>query len=112
MNIFRCPRCGKGRLYVGLLVIADACGECGLPLAGHEEGDGPAVFGILILGALAAVFATIVEIKFEPPFWVHAALWIPFIIVGSVACLRFLKAALVHAQYRLRREDFSQGQDH
>jgi len=107
MRLFRCPRCGKGRLYRNFLDIADQCNECGLSFKGHEQGDGPAFFAVLIVGALAAIFAAIVEIKYEPPFWLHAAIWIPFIIIGTLLALRFLKAALVAVQYRVKEEDFT-----
>jgi len=107
IRIFCCPRCGKGNLYRGLLTIADTCGACGLSFKNHEQGDGPAFFGIIIVGALVAIFASIVEIKYEPPFWLHAVLWIPFIAVGSVLTLRFAKAAIIALQYARRPEDFS-----
>jgi len=102
----RCPRCGKGKLYHNLLDIAARCNRCGLEFKAREQGDGPAFFGILIVGALTAIFAAIVEIKIAPPFWVHAMIWIPFIIVGSLLSLRTLKAALIAVQYQLRGEDF------
>ena len=102
----RCPRCGKGKLYRGLLTVADACGECGLSFAGHEQGDGPAFFGILIIGGLTAILAAVVEIRYEPPFWLHALVWVPFIVIGSIMTLRLAKAALIAMQYRLRGEDF------
>jgi uncharacterized protein (DUF983 family) len=105
--MFRCPRCGKGRLFRGLLTVADQCGECGLSFTGHEQGDGPAVFSILIIGTLTAIGAAIVEIRYAPPYWLHAALWIPFVLIGSVVSLRLLKAALIAAQYRLRKDDFT-----
>jgi len=104
----RCPRCGKGRLYQSLLKIAHRCEVCGLPFAKHEQGDGPAFFGILLVGTLVGIFAAVVEIKFAPPFWVHAALWIPFIVIGSVLSLRVLKAALIAAQYHYRKDDFGE----
>lgn len=102
----RCPRCGKGNLYRGLLTVADRCNACGLSFAGHEIGDGPAFFGILIIGGLTAILAAMVEIRYSPPFWLHAALWGPFIAVGSVMVLRWSKAAIITMQYRLRGEDF------
>ncbi|MDE3016426.1 MAG: DUF983 domain-containing protein [Pseudomonadota bacterium] len=108
MKIFRCPACGKGKLFRGALTVAERCGECGLSFQGHEQGDGPAFFAILIIGALTAIGAAVVEIKFEPPFWLHAVLWIPFVLVGSVLSLRFLKAALIAVQYRVKRDDFEQ----
>jgi uncharacterized protein (DUF983 family) len=102
----RCPRCGKGKLYRNLLTIADRCSHCGLELAKHEQGDGPAFFGILFVGALTAIFAAVLEIRVSPPFWVHAAIWIPFIVIGSLLSLRTLKAALIAAQYHYRKDDF------
>ncbi|NBO19445.1 MAG: DUF983 domain-containing protein, partial [Proteobacteria bacterium] len=91
----RCPRCGRGKLYAGLLTVAPACTACGLSYTGHEQGDGPAFLGILVIGFLTATGAVIVDLKFEPPLWVHAALWLPFTIIGSLLVLRWGKAALV-----------------
>lgn len=107
-GIFRCPRCHRGRLYRSLLAVAGSCAECGLSFSGHEEGDGPAFFGILVVGALAAIGAAVTEIVYQPPYWLQAALWFPFILIGSVLALRVGKAALIHAQYRVRRDDFGE----
>lgn len=106
MNVFRCPRCGKGRLYRNLLDMHERCSECGLTFKSRETGDGPAFFGILIVGALTAIGAAVVEIKYAPPFWVHAMIWIPFVVIGSVLSLRYLKAELLAMQYRINPEDF------
>jgi uncharacterized protein (DUF983 family) len=105
--MFCCPRCGKGKLFRGMLTVADQCSECGLSFKEHEQGDGPAVFSILVVGALTAIGAAIVEIKYAPPYWVHAALWFPFVLIGSIFSLRLLKAALIATQYRLKRDDFT-----
>ena len=107
MRVFLCPACGRGKIFHGLLTINDQCSGCGLRFGAREQGDGPAFFAILIVGALTAVSAAIVEIKFEPPFWLHAILWIPMVVVGSIVSLRFLKAALIRVQYRIRPEDFT-----
>jgi len=103
----RCPCCGRGKLYRGWLTVADVCSVCGLPLKQHEQGDGPAFFAIVIVGGLATIGAAITEIKYEPPFWVHAAIWLPFVLIGSVLSLRWLKALLIAVQYQYRTEDFS-----
>jgi len=50
----RCPRCGKGNLFRGYLTLSPSCPACGLDFAGFEAGDGPAVFVILIVGAIVA----------------------------------------------------------
>jgi uncharacterized protein (DUF983 family) len=96
----RCPRCGKGPLFAGLLTLAHACSACGLDYSGFDPGDGPAVFGILIVGAVVAAGALWVEFTFSPPIWVHAALWIPTVAILSVGFLRLAKATLVVLQYK------------
>lgn len=104
----RCPRCGRGKLYKGLLTVAPACTECGLSFLGHEQGDGPAFLGILVIGFLTATGAVIIDLVYEPPLWVHAALWVPFTLAGSLLTLRWGKAALIATQYQLRKDDFGQ----
>jgi uncharacterized protein (DUF983 family) len=99
----RCPRCGKGRLFSGLLSVRQACEVCGLDLSAQDAGDGPAVFAILMLGMLVVGLAALVEINFSPPIWVHLLLWTPLILIGAVAMLRPLKAGLIALQYRHRR---------
>jgi uncharacterized protein (DUF983 family) len=96
----RCPRCGQGRLFTGLLDVRGACEVCGLDLSGQDAGDGPAVFVILFLGLIVVALAALVEIKFSPPIWIHLVLWTPFIILGAIAMLRPLKAGLIALQYR------------
>ena len=46
----RCPQCGRGKLFAGLLTVRERCEVCGLDLRAHDSGDGPAAFLILILG--------------------------------------------------------------
>ncbi|MFW0777584.1 MAG: DUF983 domain-containing protein [Rickettsiales bacterium] len=106
-SVFRCPRCGKGALFKGGITIVDECRECQLPLREHEQGDGPAFFGIVIIGTLASIFAAIIEVKYEPDYWVHAALWIPFIVIGSLLTLRYSKALLIHMQYQVKPWEFN-----
>jgi uncharacterized protein (DUF983 family) len=98
----RCPRCGRGRLFQGLLTVSDRCAVCGLDLSAQDAGDGPAVFVILILGAAVVALAILVEAKLGPPLWLHAVLWPPVILAGAIALLRPLKAGLIALQYRHR----------
>lgn len=99
----RCPRCGEGRLFEGLLDVASRCSVCGLDLRAQDAGDGPAVFVIFILGAITVGLAIFVESVFSPPLWVHLMLWTPLILGGSILLLRPLKAGLIAAQYRHRQ---------
>jgi uncharacterized protein (DUF983 family) len=96
----RCPRCGKGALYQGLLAVAARCAVCDLDLRQHDSGDGPAAFAILFLGLIVVGLALVVEVRFAPPLWVHAVLWTPLILVGAIALLRPLKATMVALHYK------------
>ena len=96
----RCPRCGEGRIFAGLLTVRAACSACGLDLSAEDAGDGPAVFVIFFLGAIAVGIAALLEIEFEPPIWVDLALLTPLIIGGAVLLLRPLKAYMIALQYR------------
>jgi uncharacterized protein (DUF983 family) len=97
----RCPRCGQGRLLT-FLAVRETCEVCGLDLRAHDSGDGPAVLVILLLGALVVPMALYVETRFEPPMWVHMALWPPVILGLALGMLRLLKGVLVALQYRHR----------
>ena len=98
----RCPRCGTGPLFQGMLTVRPVCASCGLDLAGVDTGDGPAVFVILVLGFVVVAAALIVEARFQPPQWVHMVLWPPVILGGAFALLRPFKAALIALQYKHR----------
>jgi uncharacterized protein (DUF983 family) len=101
----RCPRCGRGALFNGLLTVAERCPDCSLSFAGHDAGDAPAVAGIFILGFGICGLAGLVEYFFEPPLWLHAILWIPLTALGALALLRPLKGLTIALQYRFRTVD-------
>jgi uncharacterized protein (DUF983 family) len=96
----RCPRCGQGKLFNGYLTIAPRCTACDLDFAHFDAGDGPAVFVILIVGAVVCGLALYVEFTYQPPYWVHAALWLPTIIILSFTLLRLMKSLLLVLQFR------------
>jgi uncharacterized protein (DUF983 family) len=98
----RCPRCGKGKLFDGFLTLAPRCHSCALDYGFVDAGDGPAVFIILFAGFIVVGAALAVEIKYQPPFWVHAALWLPLILVTTLLPLRSMKGLLIALQYHHR----------
>jgi uncharacterized protein (DUF983 family) len=101
----RCPRCGKGKLFQGVLTVRDRCAVCGLDLRVHDTGDGPAVGVILVLGAIVVTLAFWVEFHFSPPLWVHAVLWPLVTLPGAILMMRPMKAALVALQYQHRKTE-------
>jgi uncharacterized protein (DUF983 family) len=95
----RCPRCGQGRLFTGFLTLKQRCDACELDYAFIDAGDGPAIFVIMLAGAVVVAAALIVEVKYQPPFWVHAALWLPLILVTTLLPLRAMKSLLIALQF-------------
>lgn len=103
-----CPRCGRGRLYQGLLSVRDTCDECGLDFSQLNTDDSAAFFIIVIYSAVIIPAALWVEFSFEPPIWVHILIWIPVILAGTIAMMRPFKAWLVAQHYKHNIA----GQDH
>ena len=79
------------------------CSQCDLDLKAQDAGDGPAVFAILILGAVVMLGMVVVEFKLKPPVWVHLVLWPPLIVLGALCLLRILKAGFIALQHRHHR---------
>ena len=42
---------------------------------------------------------------FQPPYWLHALLWIPLILVTTILPLRPAKGVLIALQYHHRAEE-------
>jgi uncharacterized protein (DUF983 family) len=95
----RCPRCGKGKLFGGFLTLKPRCEACGLDFSFADSADGPAFFVMFFSGFVVAGSALAVEALYAPPFWVHAVLWIPLILITTLLPLRPIKGLLVALQY-------------
>jgi uncharacterized protein (DUF983 family) len=96
----RCPACGEGKLFQGFLTLRPRCEKCGLDYNFVDAGDGPAVFIILAAGFIVVFAALVVEFTYQPPFWLHAVLWLPLILAVTLLPLRPTKALLIALQYR------------
>jgi len=94
-----CPRCGQGRLFAGFLKLQPRCERCGLDYGFADSGDGPAVFVMFLAGAIVVGAALVTEILFKPPYWVHAALWLPLILLVTLGPLRPMKGLMIALQF-------------
>ena len=101
----RCPRCREGHLFSGFLTVGKGCERCGLDYSFADAGDGPAIFVILISGFIVVGAALIVEVLYQPPYWVHAVLWVPFILLVTLAPLRPVKSLLIALQYHHKAQE-------
>jgi uncharacterized protein (DUF983 family) len=101
----RCPQCGEGRLFSGFLGLRPRCDKCGLDFDFADAGDGPAIFVILIGGFIVVFAALIVEVLYRPPFWLHAALWLPLILLVTLLPLRLIKGLLIDLQFHHKAQE-------
>ena len=100
-----CPKCGTPGLFSGLIRFSPHCLSCGLDFGQFNVGDGPAAFLIMIVGAIVTILAVVVQLQFEPPFWVHILLWVPFTLALVLGLLRVAKGALIALEYRNRARE-------
>ncbi|WFS01493.1 DUF983 domain-containing protein [Rhizobium tumorigenes] len=103
----RCPRCGQGALFDGVLALKPRCAACKLDFSFADSGDGPAVFVILIVGFIIIGLVLWLQVNYGPPIWVHGILFGPLTILLSLLSLRWSKGIFVALQYR---HDASEGQ--
>lgn len=95
----RCPRCGQGHLFDGFLKMRENCEVCGLSYAFADPADGPAFFVICFGCVPAVVFALLLQVQLDPPYWVHLVTSLPFLLITCLAPLRPLKGWLVCSQF-------------
>ncbi len=86
-------------MLTGFLQLRPRCEHCGLDYAFADAGDGPAVFIILVAGFIVVFAALITEVLYQPPFWLHAVLWLPLILIDTILPLRPLKGLMVALQF-------------
>jgi uncharacterized protein (DUF983 family) len=95
----RCPACGRGRLFQGFLSLLPRCEHCGLDFSFADSADAPAFFIMFFSGFIVAGSALAVEVLYSPPYWVHAVLWGPLILITTLVPLRPLKGLMIALQY-------------
>jgi uncharacterized protein (DUF983 family) len=106
-----CPRCGQGKLFEGFLTLRPCCTHCGLDFGFADSGDGPAVFIMFIAGFIVVGAALVTEIVYRPPYWVHAVLWLPLILLVTLGLLRPMKGLMIALQYHHKAAERRFGTD-
>jgi uncharacterized protein (DUF983 family) len=101
-----CPRCQKGKMFGQFLKLVDVCPVCALPLAKNDNGDGPAVFLIFILGFSVVPLAIFVSMHVAWPLWVHGLIWGVVILGCTIGMLQPAKALTIAMQYKHRPDTF------
>jgi len=97
----RCPACGKTKLFSGYLKVNPVCSNCGAPLGLARADDAPPYFTIFIVGHFIVGAMWSVERAYQPPLWVHAAIWLPLTLALTLLLLRPIKGATVGLMLKL-----------
>jgi uncharacterized protein (DUF983 family) len=100
----RCPRCERGAIFDGFLTIRSHCPNCDYDYSHADQGDGPAVFLIFIIGFLFLPIVMISEVRADRPIWISLAIWGPIILILVVVLLRPAKALTIALAYRTKRD--------
>jgi uncharacterized protein (DUF983 family) len=100
-----CPRCGQGKLFAGFLTLRRRCDQCGLDYSFADSADAPAFFVMFFSGFIVAGSALVVEMFYAPPYWVHALLWVPLILLTTLLPLRPVKGLMISLQYHHKAQE-------
>ena len=92
-------RAAAKALFQGFLRLRPRCEHCGLDFSFADSADGPAFFVMFFAGFIVAGSALAVEMLYPPPYWVHALLWAPLILITTLVPLRPMKGLLIALQY-------------
>jgi uncharacterized protein (DUF983 family) len=82
---------------------------CQLDYSKADSGDGPAVFLIFILGALAVLLAYLLIYVLALPEWLSWLILVVVVLGGALLLLRPAKAIIVALQYKNRAGEFGDG---
>ncbi len=97
----RCPACGQTHCFNGYLSVVPSCVACGAPLGNFRADDAPPYFTIFIAGHIIVGLMFWVDGAYKPDLWVHAAIWLPFSLVLTLALLRPVKGATLGLMLKL-----------
>ena len=96
----RCPQCGKGEVFASYLKFRDHCRACGADFSKADAGDGPAVFIILIVGAIVTPLLIILQFGFDLPGWLSLTITMVAAVVLCLALLPPFKSLLFALQWK------------
>lgn len=97
----RCPVCGEGKVFRGFLAVVHECAVCGAPLGRLRADDAPPYVVIFLVGHLLVPVVFWVERHYEPPMWLHMAVWLPLFAVLCTLLLRPVKGGVVGYMIRM-----------
>jgi uncharacterized protein (DUF983 family) len=95
----RCPQCGRGELYQSYLSLRERCQACGADFRAADPGDGPAVFVVLLVGAIVTPLLFVLQ-ALGWSIGLALAVTIAAAIALSLALLPVAKSLLFALQWK------------
>jgi uncharacterized protein (DUF983 family) len=89
-------------VFSSYLKLRDACGVCGADFRSADAGDGPAVFVILVVGAIVAPLLIVFQYVLALPGWLALTITIVTAVVLCLALLPPFKATLFALQWKFK----------
>lgn len=96
-----CPVCGEGRAFRTYLGVVDRCGNCAAPLGRLRADDAPPYIVIFLVGHILVPPVFWIERAYQPPMWLHMAVWLPLFAVLCTLMLRPVKGMVLGWMLRL-----------
>jgi uncharacterized protein (DUF983 family) len=91
---FRCPNCGKGKLFRAYLKQVDHCAVCGAALGEIRADDFPTWATVILTGHLLLPIAFLSQ-NFDLPLGVQLAFWLPLTLAITLFLLPRCKGAII-----------------
>lgn len=102
----KCPACGDGQLFQSYAKSVDECAQCKTEMHHHRADDMPAYLVMFFWGKIVITAFVTTAIVYDPPAWVHYALWGPLMLIGALVLLPSMKGAVIGAQWGLKMHGF------
>ncbi len=87
-------------MFNGYLRFRDTCAVCGANFKAADAGDGPAVFVILVVGAIVAPLLIILQVGLNLADWLALTITMVTAIVLCIAFLPPFKSTLFALQWK------------
>jgi len=87
-------------VFQSYLRFRDSCSVCGADFKAADAGDGPAVFVILIVGAIVAPLLIILQFGLDLPGWLALTITLAAAVVLCLSLLPPFKAVLFAFQWK------------
>jgi len=97
----------RGPLHGVPITLKDSIDTAGLRTTAGTVGwreripgrDATVAHRLKAAGAIVVGSALIVEVKYQPPYWLHAVLWLPLMLLVILWPLRAMKSLLIALQF-------------